>query len=70
MNPLTDAEKDRLWEEVRAEFPGDEGMQEVHYVRLLHHQQLKGLPAGDRIAFFQSLEHAPVESFHGHKSSS
>jgi len=35
MKKLTDADKKEIWEEVRKEFPNDEMMQEIHYVRLL-----------------------------------
>jgi len=35
MKSLTDADKKQIWEEVRKEFPNDEMMQEIHYVRLL-----------------------------------
>jgi hypothetical protein len=44
-------ERDIL-EEVRREFPDDAVMQEVHYVRLLHYHQLKGLSASERVRFF------------------
>jgi hypothetical protein len=51
---LTETEKEKLWEEVRKEFPDDEMMQEIHYVRLLHHHQTKGLPPREIIQFFGS----------------
>ena len=31
--PLTESELQSLWAEVRAEFPDDEMMQEIHFVR-------------------------------------
>lgn len=49
---LTKVEKERLWKEVKEEFPNDEMMQQVHYVRLLHHLQTKGLSPKERIRFF------------------
>ncbi|MBM4047065.1 MAG: hypothetical protein FJ279_18335 [Planctomycetes bacterium] len=52
MKRLTDAEQERLWEEVRKDFPGDEMMQEIHYVRLLHRRQTEGLSSRERIRFF------------------
>lgn len=54
MRELTEAEKKELWKEVRKEFPDDEMMQEIHYVRLLHHHQTKGLSPQERIRFFES----------------
>ena len=32
MTDLTDIDKERIWEEVRKEFPNDQMMQEIHYV--------------------------------------
>jgi hypothetical protein len=45
-------EKKQIWEEVRREFPDDAVMQEIHYVRLLHYHQTKGLSAQERVRFF------------------
>jgi len=58
MTQLTDAEREELWEEVREEFPDDEMMQQVHYVRLLHHRQTKGFSSRERVRFFESSEQA------------
>ena len=52
MSELTETEKKQIWEEVRSEFPDDAVMQEVHYVRLLHYRQTKGLSAQERVRFF------------------
>jgi hypothetical protein len=52
MKELTKAEKARLWDEVRAEFPDDDVMQQVHYVRLLHYHQLKELPPEEQLYFW------------------
>lgn len=54
MQELTQAEKEELWKEVRKEFPHDEMMQEIHYVRLLHHHQTKELSPQELIRFFES----------------
>lgn len=53
MKQLTDSEKEQLWEEVRREFPDDEMMQQIHYVRLLHYHQTEGFSARERIRFFE-----------------
>ncbi len=61
MKQLTDIEKEKLWEEIRKDFPDDEMMQQVHYVRLLHHRQTEGLSSVERIKFFEhykAKEHA------------
>lgn len=47
----TEAERHALWDEVRAEFPDDEMMQEIHFVRALHAFQLQGLTREERIAY-------------------
>ena len=33
MGELTDAEKAKIWEDVRKAFPDDEMMQQIHYIR-------------------------------------
>ena len=52
MRDLTHSEKERLWEAVRKEFPDDDMMQEVHYVRLLHYHQSQGLSPRERVDFY------------------
>jgi hypothetical protein len=56
VKPLTDDEKAQLWEELRAEFPEDEMMQHVHFVRLLHHRQTEGFSSEERVRFFEETE--------------
>ncbi len=56
MKELTAAEKEHLLEEVRKDFPDDEMMQQIHYIRLLHHFQTKGLSPKQRTRFFESQE--------------
>lgn len=56
MYKLSDDEKKKLWEQVQEEFPEDQTMQEVHYVRLLHYEQTRRLSPKERLAFFHSKE--------------
>jgi len=49
---LSENQKKLLRQQVQAEFPDDETMQEVHYVRLLHHYQTKDLTPAARISFY------------------
>jgi hypothetical protein len=58
MRELTEAEKRRLWDEVRAEFPDDDVMQQVHFVRLGHHLLMKNLSAEARIQQLSRLPEA------------
>lgn len=61
MKKLTESEKEQLWKEVREEFPGDEMMQEIHYVRLLHYHQTEKLSRKERILFYKDVgkDYAP-----------
>lgn len=52
MRTVTAKERAQLWEEVRKEFPDDDTMQQVHYVRLLHYLQTKDLAPQKRLRFF------------------
>ena len=42
-----------IWEAVRREFPDDEMMQEIHFVRRLHGLQTEGMSADELIAFYE-----------------
>lgn len=56
MRDITEAEKSAIWEEVKKEFPDDEMMQEIHYVRRIHQIQTKDLSMAERNAFYQAAE--------------
>jgi len=55
MNKLTEKEKNRLWKEVQEDFPDDDMMQEIHYVRLMHHYLTKNLSQEERFRFYSNL---------------
>lgn len=52
MKELTEIEKANIWEDVRREFPNDEMMQQIHFVRQMHYLQTKDLSLDERIRFF------------------
>ena len=52
---LTEAERRALWAEVQAEFPDDDMMQEVHFVRALHAAQLRDFTRDERVEYFNQL---------------
>ena len=56
MKELTEREEQELWEEVQKEFPDDEMMQEIHFIRLVHYHQTKGLSPEEYIRFFHCTE--------------
>lgn len=56
MRDISESKKRKLLKEVRQEFPDDEVMQQVHYVRLIHHLQMRGMSAKERLRFFQSAD--------------
>jgi hypothetical protein len=49
---ITDELKQQILKEVKTEFPDDEMMQEIHYVRLLHYYQTLDLSPEEYIKFF------------------
>ena len=53
MGKLTDAERERIREEVREEFPHDEMMQEIHFVQQVHYFETKDLLPEDQIRYFK-----------------
>ena len=65
MQDLTDSRKRQLREEVCREFPEDEVMQQVHYVRLLHSLKMEGISAQERVRFFQA-ENLNEENLYSH----
>jgi len=52
---LTEAERQAVWDDVRAEFPDDEMMQEVHFVRALHAAQLRDFTRQQRVEYLNRL---------------
>lgn len=52
MMELTEIEKAKIWDDVRKEFPNDEMMQQIHFVRQMHQLQTKDLSSDERIRFF------------------
>ncbi len=55
MGTLTKAEKSKIWAEVCEEFPDDEVMQEIHFVRQVHYLQTKDLSVEERLRYFRGL---------------
>lgn len=55
MKGLTEHENNQLWDQVKKDFPDDEMMQKIHYVRLLHYMKTRNMSAQERIQFFKKL---------------
>ena len=47
----SEAEHQVLWASVRSEFPHDEMMQEIHFVRALHAAQLREFTREERVQY-------------------
>ena len=54
MRKVTQAEQEKIWEDVRKEFPNDEMMQEIYFIRQVHYLQTKDLSMEERLRFFES----------------
>jgi len=61
---LTEELRERIWQEIREEFPDDEMMQEIHYVRLLHYYQTLDLSPEEYIKFFNKALDKHNKSLH------
>ena len=53
MRKVTQAEQDKIWKDVRKEFPNDEMMQEIHFIRQVHYLQTKNSSIEERLCFFE-----------------
>ena len=56
MKELSEKLKRQLFEEAKKDFPDDEMMQEIHYIRLIHYHQIQDLSSHERIDFFENAE--------------
>ena len=54
MRKVTQAEQEKIWEDVRKEFPNDDMMQEIHFIRQVHYLQTKDSSMKERLRFFES----------------
>ncbi len=59
LRQLTEAERQALWAEAHAEFPNDEMMQEVHFVRALHAAQFRDFTRDERVEYLNRLVAQP-----------
>ena len=47
------AEEQRaMWDDVRTEFPGDEMMQEIHFLRLVQHYRTEGMTTPELVQYY------------------
>ena len=53
MRKVTQAERKKIWKDVRTEFPNDEMMQEIHFIRQVHYLQTKDSSMEERLRFFE-----------------
>ena len=47
-------EDEEIWEEVKKDFPDDEMMQEIHFIRLKHFYRMKNLSIDEIVKFYQT----------------
>ncbi|OGH62546.1 MAG: hypothetical protein A3G34_13230 [Candidatus Lindowbacteria bacterium RIFCSPLOWO2_12_FULL_62_27] len=61
MKKLSNTETREAWRVVRRDFPDDEMMQEIHFVRILHRRQTRRLSQRERIRFYQRAKQGRVQ---------
>jgi len=47
-------ERDKLWEQVVKDFPGDPALQEVHYARLKIREKTRGMSDAEFVAYIKA----------------
>ena len=52
---LTEAERQALWTSVQSEFPDDEMMREIHFVRTLHAAELRDFTRNERVEYLNRV---------------
>jgi hypothetical protein len=52
---VSEPERQAIWAEVVAEFPDDEMMREIHFVRALHAAQLRDFTQAERLEYLNRL---------------
>ncbi len=59
---VSETEQQALWASAQSEFPDDEMMQEIHFVRGLHAAQLRDFTRNERVEFLNRLLCRPTPS--------
>jgi len=47
--------KDRLWEKAKKDFPHNPALQEVHYARLIIHEETKGMSPKEFVKYIKNM---------------
>jgi len=53
MATIDERQRQAILEALRREFPDDEMMQELHYIRRLHQLETEGMSVSEEIAFYE-----------------
>lgn len=51
MREITREDEERMWREVKEEFPDDEMMQEIHFVRLQLQLRMEGMSPAEQVRY-------------------
>ncbi|MFZ5829213.1 MAG: hypothetical protein ACOY3P_03960 [Planctomycetota bacterium] len=62
LREVSDRERQAIWAEVAAEFPDDETMREVHFVRALHAAQFRDFTVAERLEHLNRILPQPTSS--------
>ena len=55
LREVSETERGAIWAEVRAEFPNDEMMQEIHFARALRAAELRDFTRDERLEYLNRL---------------
>lgn len=62
MREITQEDEDRFWRRVREEFPDDEMMQEIHFIRLKLQAEMEGMSPSERVRYINEMAQPYMDS--------
>jgi hypothetical protein len=62
MREITHADEERFWRKVREDFPDDEMMQEIHFIRLKLMAEMEGMSPAEQVRYINEMAEPFIEA--------